>query len=259
MTANDERRRILDMLDNGTITAEQAIQLLASIEDDDEGEDVAPSLDMAVAGDEAIDLNARVAGTPAPHFIITDELEPLTASADANAQAPMPEPVTVEPEDAPEPEPVKEEPPFDASQAGWRNWWQWPLWIGVSITVIAAGFMYLAYQGSGFGFWFACTWFPFLFGVMLMALAWASRTAPWVHVRVQQKPGEKPERIAISLPIPLRLTAWALRTFKNQIPGMDKFNASDMIMALRNVTPDAPLYVKVDEGEDGEKVEVYIG
>lgn len=258
MTANDERSRILDMLDKGIITPEQAIQLLASVEDDGDEEE-APSLGMAVTEDEAVDLDVQAAGTPAPESRFTYAAEPVTANATANAQAPTPEPVFSEPEDAPEPEPVKEEPPFDAGQAGWKNWWQWPLWIGVSITVIAAGFMYLAYRGSGFGFWFACTWFPFLFGVMLMALAWASRTARWVHVRVQQKPGEKPERIAISLPIPLRLTAWALRTFQHKIPGMDKFNAPDMITALRNVTPEAPLYVKVDEGEDGEKVEVYIG
>jgi hypothetical protein len=32
----------------------------------------------------------------------------------------------------------------------------------------------------------------------------------------------------------------------------------EMFKALENVTPDAPFYVEVDEG-DGERVEVYIG
>lgn len=259
MTASDERRRILDLLDNGTITAEQAIQLLATVEDDDEPEEVAPASQNAESADQAMILESRVTSVPIAEQAVAPVVLP--------DPVPVPTPVAAEqaeneiptPEDPPEPQPGRVDSPFDPGQAGWRAWWQWPFWIGIGVTVFAAGLMYLAYQGSGFGFWFACTWFPFLFGVAVMALAWASRTARWVHVRVQQKPGQKPERIAISLPIPLRLTAWALQTFGGQIPGMKNMNAAEMVMALRNVTPETPFYVQVDEGDDGEKVEVYIG
>ena len=255
MTAGEERRRILDLLDNGIISAEQAIQLLASVEGEDEPEDENPVLESAYQDTEVIVLENRSAQAATD----TASTFAYDAASAVGAEAGPAEAEFSTPEDAPEPAPTSPEPPFDPGQAGWRGWWQWPLWVGVCVTVVAGGLMYLAYQGSGFGFWFACTWFPFLFGVMLMALAWASRTAPWIHIRVQQKPGERPERIAISLPIPLRLTAWFLRTFRPHLGEMNKVNPADMIMALKNVTPETPFYVKVDEGDDGEKVEVYIG
>ena len=133
------------------------------------------------------------------------------------------------------------------------------MWVGVGITTISALFMYWAFSASGYGFWFACMWFPFLFGVLVMALAWSSRTSRWLHVRVHQKPGQKPERIAISLPIPLRLTAWFLRIFGHKIPNMGNTSLDEVIMALDATSPDAPFYVEVNEGDDGERVEVYIG
>ena len=119
--------------------------------------------------------------------------------------------------------------------------------------------MYLAYIRSGFGFWFACTWFPFLLGVAVMAAAWASRTARWIHVRVHQEEDEWPRKIAISLPLPIRLIAWFLRIFRPHIPNMEGANLDQMILALEKTSPSAPMYVQVNEGENGERVEVYIG
>ncbi|RPI32784.1 MAG: hypothetical protein EHM70_08030 [Chloroflexota bacterium] len=142
----------------------------------------------------------------------------------------------------------------------WQKWWMIPLWIGVGVTVIGAMLMFWAWSASGFSFWFACAWFPFLFGVLLMALAWGSNKMRWLHVRVYQKSGEWPRTIAISLPLPLRLTAWFLRNFGSLIPNLDKATGLDeMILALENTSPDAPFYVEVDEGENGERVEVFIG
>jgi hypothetical protein len=40
---------------------------------------------------------------------------------------------------------------------------------------------------------------------------------------------------------------------------MNGANLDEVIMALEKTSPEQPFYVKVDEGESGEKVEVYIG
>lgn len=133
------------------------------------------------------------------------------------------------------------------------------MWVGIAVTVISGVLMFFAWQSGGFGFWFACSWFPFLLGVGIMALAWGSRTARWLHVRVYQQPGEWPQKIAISLPLPLRLTAWFFRTFGRYIPNMEHTNIDEIIMALEHTSADAPIYVEVNEGDDGERVEVFIG
>jgi hypothetical protein len=182
----------------------------------------------------------------------------MSSTAPASA-GPFPEPeVTVE-EPAPEARPSPAPSEFDAETRKWRRWWWIPLTIGVSITVISGLLMFLAFQSSGFGFWFACLWFPLLFGVVIMSLAAASRTTRWLHVRVHQEPGEWPQTIAISLPIPLRFTAWLLRIFKPYIHNMDNTSLDEIILALEKTSPDQPFYVNVEEGESGEKVEVYIG
>lgn len=142
----------------------------------------------------------------------------------------------------------------------WRRWWMLPLWAGVGFTVLGGWLMYLDLQNSNIGFWFLCAWVPLLLGVAVMTLAWQSRTARWLHLRVYQKPGEWPQKIAISFPLPIRLTAWVLRTFRDKIPGLPDTSIDELILALgESATPENPLYVEVDQGEDGERVQIYIG
>jgi hypothetical protein len=170
----------------------------------------------------------------------------------------------VEPEAADAPPASETTPPsaafdFDRGIKRWRSWWWIPLTVGIVITVASGLLMLLAYQSSGFGFWFACLWFPLLLGVLVISLAAASRTMRWLHVRIHQEPGEWPQTIAISMPLPIRFAAWVLRTFKPHIPNMDNTSLDEVILALEKTSSDQPFHVQVDEGESGEKVEVFIG
>lgn len=231
--SEEERRKVLEMVENGQITPEQGLELLNALQE--EPDSLPPTLPL--------------------------QAERFTAgstSGEQFGQSPA----------SPEPEVTVEDQPSDKKKTSpsgippgmskWRNFLWIPLWVGIGITVLGGLLMLLAYLKGGFGFWFACAWFPFLLGVAVLALTAASRTARWVHVRVTQPPGEFPQKIAISLPIPIRLTAWGLKVFGKYIPENENINLDEMVMALEHVTPEAPLYVEVDEG-DGERVEVYIG
>jgi len=141
-----------------------------------------------------------------------------------------------------------------------KSWWIIPFWIGVAITVLGGSLMYWAWSAHGIGFGFVAAWIPFLIGVGLLVLGWNSRTGPWLHIRIQQKPGEKPGRIAISFPIPNRFFAWSLRTFGSFIPNMNLSGADEILLALGNYSQgDTPLTIDVDDSDDGEKVRIYIG
>jgi hypothetical protein len=151
-------------------------------------------------------------------------------------------------------------PPDDDEIQRWKRWWIIPLWIGVGVTVVGGILMYWGLNVRESGFWFACAWFPFLLGVALLALAWGSRTSPWLHVRIHQAPGEKPQKIAISFPIPIQLTVWGLRVFGRHIPYLENTSLDEVILALKTVTREGtPLFVDVEEGENGERVQVFIG
>ncbi len=143
----------------------------------------------------------------------------------------------------------------------WKRWWMLPLWVGVFITIWGGLFMYWsATAANGLSLWFVCASVPFVIGVALTALAFRSRTAPWLHLRVRQKPGEKPQTIAFSFPLPLGPTAWFFRTFGGRIQGLRGVQVDQILTAMGgSVSPENPIYIQADEGEDGDKVEIYIG
>jgi hypothetical protein len=174
-------------------------------------------------------------------------------------------------------QPAAETPPAGGAKAGgkgqraapepeldkWRRWWVAPMAVGTGIVFVSALLMYGAYQGGGFGFWFACATVPFAFGVLLMALAGFSQSARWIHIRVrrgERDTGDGPRNIAISFPLPIRFTAWGLRTFGHLIPKLNQTGVDELVMALaEHTSADSPFFVDVDNGEGGEKVQVYIG
>lgn len=205
--SSEEQRRILKMVEDGKISASEAMTLIRALEQDSSG----PELQV---------------------------IDPLPAASEG-------------PVDAPEFEEVRERA---------RRFAMIPLWIGVGSTVLFAGLMYWAMQSSGFGFWFYCLTFPFLLGVLLIALSAGGMSGRWLFVDVHQKPGEKPERITFGFPIPLRLLSWILRTFGHHIHGLgSRENASNLAEMLdQSISSSSPLIINVDD-EDGEKVRVYIG
>ena len=143
-----------------------------------------------------------------------------------------------------------------------RRLWQIPLWVGIAISVLSAWGMYAVMHGVGMNFWFYFLLLPLLLGVLMTALAIGSRQARWIFIDVHQKPGEHPDRIFLGFPIPLKFTAWFLRTFGPLIPGLhnNNVNLDEMSQVIETgFAGKEPFIVNVDEGEAGERVKVYIG
>ncbi len=260
MAPQDERQLILGMLESGKISAEQAISLLAALDEASPGAESAVE-EALVEGMPETDLPVgEIPAAPVqPAAVLVETLPPASSAApelpeeEQSAGSQAGEYAESLPGNKP---PTAEQ---DSAIGEFRSWWRFPLWAGVAVTVIGATLMYLAWRSGGFGFWFACTWFPFLFGVTIMALAWSSRRARWLHVRVHRQPGETPQRIFISMPLPLRLAAWAVRIFHIRTPELDQASLANLIMSLEKTSPEAPLYIHVNDSADGERVEVYIG
>ena len=125
----------------------------------------------------------------------------------------------------------------------WRKWWVIPFWIGVGITVLGGALMYWGWSARGIGLGFIAAWIPFLIGLGIMALGWNSRTGPWIHIRIH----------------PVRFFAWSIKTFSRWVPDMPE-GVEGVLMALGDYSPgDSPLSINVDDEEDGDKVNIYIG
>jgi hypothetical protein len=98
-----------------------------------------------------------------------------------------------------------------------------------------------------------------LLGVLLVALSAGGMNARWLYVNVEQEPGEWPQHITLGFPVPLGLLGWLLRNFGHYARDMDRQRVDDILTLLKTADAHGPLIVNVDEGNHGERVQVYIG
>ena len=168
---------------------------------------------------------------PAPPDVIEEAAEPLPAAM----------------ESAPTPRPGGE----------WARFWVYPLMAGGVVLIVGALVMGLVSATGAARGWLVCGWLPMILGTAVIVLAWWSRNARWLHLRISE--GGK-RRIAFSFPLPLGLAAWVLRIAQPFVPQLRETGVDELIIALRDsVSSDEPFFVDVQDDEEGERVQVYIG
>ncbi len=148
---------------------------------------------------------------------------------------------------------------FEQVRARARRFASIPLWLGILITLLSAYGLFALVQRSSYGFWFVCAWLSLLFGTFLAALSSAGLNTRWLYVNVDQRTGQWPAHITLGFPLPLGLASWLLRNFGHYLRGMERRRVEEMLSLLAAANVREPLIVNVDEGESGERVQVYIG
>ncbi len=217
---DQERNQVLKMIADGTITPQEGLRLMQALDQESPAGELPPA-------------------SPAP-------FPPANETPQVEIRSNQPEPTA--------------DPRIERIKSTVSRLWQIPLWTGIAITVLSAWGMYTLMRTSGIHFWFYFLLLPLLLGVLLTALAVGSRHARWLFVDVYQKPGERPQHIFLGFPLPLKFAAWFLRTFGPMIPGLRTTNVDEVIQVIETgFTGTEPLIVNVDDGEQGEKVRVYIG
>ncbi len=132
--------------------------------------------------------------------------------------------------------------------------WLIPLGIGIAGTAAGLGLSQLG------GWWWVCAGPLLVISLILVIVAAGTSRSPWVHVRVRSGAEGGYRRINLQLPLPLRLTAWGLRMFGGNIPGLDRTAVDELIMSLEeDISPESPIHIEIQDGEDGEHVEVFMG
>lgn len=182
-------------------------------------------------------------------------MQALAQDEEAEAQIPQ-----LETESGGEAEwqPAPPDPVVERLKRRVRSFYVIPLFGGTLLTIFAAWLMYQSINNGSMGVAFYCLLFPvFLAGILLLTLGASSQKSSWLYVDIQQKPGEKPGRIMLGFP--LDLARWLMNTFKGNIPYHEREKADMVLQVMNETTSKEPIVVQVDEGEDGNKVNVYIG
>src|SRR5215216_5449830 len=206
--SSEERKKILQMVEQGKISAEEAAKLIRALDADADPAEI-----------EVLE--------PAPGF------ERMETSA----------------------------PEFEEVKARARRFAMIPLWIGVLIAVLSAWGIYVIQQNAGMNFWFYCLLFPLFLGVLLIVLGAGGQSSRWLYVNVDRRHAEDgPRNITLGFPLPLGLTSWFLRTFGHNIHGMKNTNVDNIIQILDATGKSGePFIVNVQDDQDGEHVQVYVG
>jgi hypothetical protein len=148
---------------------------------------------------------------------------------------------------------------FETVKSRARRFAQLPLWIGIGFTLLAAFWLFGLVENTNYGFWFVCAWFPLLLGILLVTLSSGGLDARWLYVDVHQGKGEWPEHITFGLPVPLGLLAWIIRNFRHQMRDVRDLDVEAMLETLSTATREEPLVVNVQDDEEGDRVQIYIG
>lgn len=208
--SSEERKKILQMVADGRISAEEAATLMRALDDDPAEADV-----------EVLGVASGMGG---------------------------------ERSDAPEFDEVRRRAGLFSGAF---------LWIGIFFTVFSAWGMFAVQQNAGMNFWFYCLGMPLILGIVLTVLGAGSRTSRWLYVnvdRTRSRDSDGPRNISIALPLPLGLAGWFLRNFGSRISGLRNTNVDEVVEAIsmaKNISE--PLIIHVDDDDDGERVQVFIG
>jgi hypothetical protein len=206
--SSEEEKRILKMVADGVITAEEAMNLIKALETDGS---------EPIEGVDVIDRESD------PQSISNAGLE------------------------------------FEQVQRRALRFSKVPLAVGIVLTILASYWLFSLVQNSNYGIWFVCAWVPLLLGILLVGLSSGGSHSRWVYVNVEQAGGEWPQQITFGLPLPLGLLGWAMRNFGNQFKGMQNLDGEELLNLLSTATREAPLVVNVQDDQDGDSVQIYIG
>lgn len=208
--SSEERKKVLDMVAEGKINAEEAARLMRVLDE---------------AAEQPIEVIPPVAAAPGWEKV-----------------------------DAPE---------FEQVQRRARRFSGAFVWIGVITIVLSAWAMSAILQSAGVNFWFICMSMPLFLGILFLALGASSRTSRWIYVDVDRRnshDGDGPKHITLAFPLPLGFVSWFIKNFGHLIDGLKDQNIDMVLQAIaatREMTE--PIIVNVDNHDDGEKVQVFIG
>jgi hypothetical protein len=152
--------------------------------------------------------------------------------------------------------PSDREPP-EPMETRWARFWIYPMMAGGAILLLGALIVGLVSLSGGAWGWLLCGWPLLLLGLLVLVLALWSRSATWMHLRISEQGKRK---MAFSFPVPLGLAAWAIRIAQPFVPQLRDTGVDEVILAVRDsASKGEPLYIDVQDDEDGERVELYIG
>lgn len=155
-------------------------------------------------------------------------------------------------------------PPTAPPEGLWHARLAWLLWAagGLVVLIVALWLLVGLWNAGWFGA-IAAVVIPgpiALVALLVMLYGLLGAGQPWIHVDVETGEEHWPQRIALTLPLPLRPAGVLLRALSGRLPALRRTAIDDVILSLdaadlkRN-----PLIIDVPEGGKGQQVRLVVG
>lgn len=244
MPSPTDRMAILDRLEKGEITTEEAARLLSAQETEPTQAADSSETPMDVLGKlERGEINADEAAQRLHH-------NRRQQSSGAHQVPRDSEPL--------EHVQIREDR-FDPQQT-W-GWWFVPIALGALLTILAGLWMSADVRDGTFGWGFFCGWFPLAIGVLFMALGVAARRGPWANLWINRRRRGGDTDVILNVPVPVGMAGTVLRTAGKYIPGLDEQDADKLIQALQDSRRKGE-HIQIhtqDDNDDEDIVDITIG
>jgi hypothetical protein len=152
-------------------------------------------------------------------------------------------------------------PGVPAGVNGSGDWWIYPAAAGAVVMAMGAPLAALGLTKRLGLFWaVGCGWVPLLTGMLAFSIGVWSRGARWFHLRIKNTETGG-QTFALSLPLPLALTARLVRMVQPYVPQLQETGVDEAILALQDAISkdqDAPFYIDVSTGDQGEQILIWL-
>ena len=212
-----ERMSILDRLEKGEITPEEAARLLSAQQ--------AEPVKAADTSETAMDVLGKLE---------RGEINADEAAQRLQGNRSQQKAHTDKDQDANGPETFERvqihEERFDQERT-W-GWWFVPIAFGALLTILAGLWMSADVGDGGFGLGFFCAWFPLAIGVAFILLGVAARRGPWANLWINKRRRGGDTDVILNVPVPVGMAGTVLRTAGKHIPGLEEQDVDKLLNAL---------------------------
>lgn len=143
-----------------------------------------------------------------------------------------------------------------------EKWMRIPWFFGLGLFIGTGMWMNNIAMNYGLNFWFFLLIFPLITGALILALTWPSDDRPWVHVYIKDVKNDN-KTVNLSIPLPVTFTSWVFKFGLNFTPlsikeKIDEETIDLIFTELKDSKRTGnPLHIHVDES-NSEIVDIYI-
>jgi hypothetical protein len=139
------------------------------------------------------------------------------------------------------------------------GWWLILISIGALFAVLGGLLMNTDLRNGGMGLGFFCAWIPLSFGVLLLLLGWLARRSAWANVNFKSHRANGRVKFDFDMPVPIGVAGKALHFVGDRVPVLGSETVERLMQALEQASKDGdPIQIRANSEDGDDSVDITI-